>query len=71
MSDDAAQRFQLHLVLPYKLQPREDPRIERWLERGYRITQYQRVTDREALVTLDKRGAGDFSRRGRASGRPG
>ena len=43
---------QLHLVLPYRHQPREDPRIKAYLDRGYRIVQLQRVTDREVIVTL-------------------
>jgi len=47
-----ADRIQLHLVLPYKFEPRADQRIRRYLDRGYRIEQLQRVTDREALVTL-------------------
>ena len=45
-------RVQLHLVLPYKFEPRDEPRVSRYLERGYRIEQYQRVTDREAILTL-------------------
>ncbi|MCP3977777.1 MAG: hypothetical protein GY716_00405 [bacterium] len=46
------ERIQLHLVLPYKRQAADDPRIRRYLDQGYRIEQLQRVTDREALVTL-------------------
>lgn len=46
------ERIQLHLVLPYKLQPREHPRIRRYLGRGYRIAQLQRLSDREVVVTL-------------------
>jgi hypothetical protein len=49
---DSGQRVQLHLVLPYKFQPHEDPRIRRHLEQGYRIVQLQRLTDREVVVTL-------------------
>jgi hypothetical protein len=45
-------RLQLHLVLPYKLEAREHPRVRAHLERGYRIVDLQRVTDREVLVTL-------------------
>jgi hypothetical protein len=47
-----ADPIQLHLVLPYKFEPREDHRVRAYLERGYRIEQLQRLSDREALVTL-------------------
>ena len=49
---ESAERVQFHLVLPYKLQPRDNPRVRGYLDRGYRIVQLQRVTDREVLVTL-------------------
>ncbi|MHC4428258.1 MAG: hypothetical protein ACYS0D_06600 [Planctomycetota bacterium] len=45
-------RIQLHLVLPFKFEPRDEPRVARYLEQGYRIEQVQRVTDREAILTL-------------------
>ena len=45
-------RIQLHLVLPYKFEPRENRRVRDYLARGYRIEQLQRLSDREALVTL-------------------
>jgi hypothetical protein len=45
-------RIQLHLVLPYKFEPRDNHRVKRYLDRGYRIVQFQRITDREAVVTL-------------------
>jgi hypothetical protein len=45
-------RIQLHLVLPYKFDPRDEPRVARYLEQGYRVEQMQRVTDREAILTL-------------------
>jgi hypothetical protein len=51
-STDEAARVQLHLVLPYKFEPREDHRVRGYLDRGYRIVQLQRLSDREALVTL-------------------
>lgn len=53
----AAERVQLHLVLPYKIEARRDPRVRDYLERGYRIETIQRVTDREVLVTLADRRA--------------
>jgi len=46
-------RFQLHLVLPYKHQAMEHPEIRRQLDQGFRIAQIQRVTDREVLVTFE------------------
>ncbi|HXV75479.1 MAG TPA: hypothetical protein VD788_04105 [Candidatus Polarisedimenticolaceae bacterium] len=45
-------RVQLHLVLPYKFDPIHHPRVRGYLEQGYRIEQFQRLTDQEALVTL-------------------
>ena len=45
-------RVQLHLVLPYKFEPRQDRRVRDYIERGYRIVDLQRITDREAFVTL-------------------
>jgi hypothetical protein len=45
-------RLQLHLVLPYKFDPIEDHKVRGYLEQGYRVEQLQRVSDREALVTL-------------------
>jgi len=47
--------IQLHLVLPYKFEPRDHQRVRRYLERGYRIAQFQRISDREAVVTLTRR----------------
>jgi hypothetical protein len=53
MSEAAGhERVQLHLVLPYKFEPRAHRTVRRYLERGYRVVQLQRVSDREALVTL-------------------
>jgi hypothetical protein len=46
------ERIQLQLVLPYKFQPREDPQVRAYLERGFRIDQLQRISDQEVLVTL-------------------
>lgn len=49
---DTRPRVQLHLVLPYKADPIEHHQIKTYLDRGYRIEQFQRITDREAVVTL-------------------
>ena len=42
----------MHLVLPYKADPAAHNQIKAYLYRGYRIEQLQRITDREAIVTL-------------------
>jgi len=49
---DSAETVQLHLVLPYRIEPRDDPRVLAYLDRGYRVHELQRVTDREVLITL-------------------
>ncbi len=48
----AHQTVQLHLSQSYKLEVRTHPEVRRYLDRGFRITQLQRVTDKEVLVTL-------------------
>jgi hypothetical protein len=45
-------RVQLQLPLAYRHEARQHPKIREWLERGYRIVQLQRLSDREVLVTL-------------------
>ena len=44
--------IQLQLTLAFKHEPEEHPRIRAMLDRGYRISQFQRLTDQEVLVTL-------------------
>lgn len=51
-SRNEAERVQLHLVLPYKIEVKDDPRVRAYLERGYRVRDLQRVTDQEVLITL-------------------
>jgi hypothetical protein len=51
-SPDKRKRIQLHLVLPYKFDPADHHEVRAYLDRGYRIEQFQRVTDREVVVTL-------------------
>ena len=48
----APRRLQLHLQLPFKFDPRDDVRVKRLLDEGYRIEDLQRLTDREAIVIL-------------------
>ena len=57
-STDKKDRIQLHLVLPYKFEPTEHPKISALLDEGYLIRQLQRVTDREVIVTLQSGSAG-------------
>lgn len=49
---DAVEKCQLHLVLSYKHDPSRHPRIAALLSEGYRIEQFQRITDHEVVVTL-------------------
>jgi len=47
-----SQELQLHVVLPYNIEVRKHPRVQSYLTQGYRIEEVQRISDREALVTL-------------------
>jgi hypothetical protein len=47
-------RQQLHLVLPYKFEPREHPRVAAMLDQGWRVVEVTRVTDRETLITFEQ-----------------
>ena len=47
-------RQQLHLVLPYKFEPNEHPRVAAMLRSGWRVVEVTRVTDRETLVTFEE-----------------
>ncbi len=49
----APRRVQLHIALPYKIEPGDDPRVRAHLDQGYRIIELQRLTDRDAIVTLE------------------
>jgi hypothetical protein len=57
MADDDAGKIQLQIVLPYKDEARSHGSVRGYLERGYRIVDLQRVTDREVVVTLAAPGA--------------
>jgi len=50
----SATRVQLHLVLPFKHEAQDHPQIRGYLERGFRIVQLQRISDREVVVTLSR-----------------
>ena len=53
-STSAPEQIQLHLMLPYNIEVRADHRVREYLEHGYRIIELQRLTDREALITLSR-----------------
>jgi hypothetical protein len=46
-------RLQLQLPLPYGREPRDDERVKRQLDLGWRIAQLQRLSDQEVLVTFE------------------
>jgi hypothetical protein len=47
------QRLQLQLSLPSGREPKDDERVRAQLELGWRITQLQRLSDQEVLVTFE------------------
>ena len=51
---ESRSRIQLHLALPYKFEPWQHPRVARLLQQGYKVAQLQRLTDRDAIVTLER-----------------
>ena len=48
----AQKRVQLQFPLPSGREPKDDERIRRHLDGGWRITQLQRLSDQEVLVTF-------------------
>ena len=46
-------RLQLQFALPYGREAKDDERIRRQLELGWRIAQLQRLSDQEVLVTFE------------------
>jgi hypothetical protein len=50
--DESRRPIQLHLQLAYKFDPIRHARVRELLEQGYRVAQFQRITDRDAVVTL-------------------
>ena len=49
----AIERLQIQLPLPYGREPRNDERIRRQLDLGWRIAQLQRLSDQEVLMTFE------------------
>jgi hypothetical protein len=45
-------RLQLQLPLPSGREPKDDERVRRQLNLGWRIVQLQRLSDQEVLVTF-------------------
>jgi len=48
-----SRRVQIQVPLPYGREPRQDERIKQHLDSGWRISQLQRLTDQEVLVTFE------------------
>jgi len=49
----AIHRLQIQLPLPYGREPRNDERVKRQLDLGWRIAQLQRLSDQEVLLTFE------------------
>ena len=49
----AIRRVQIQFLLPSGREPRDDERIRRQLDLGWRIAQLQRLSDQEVLVTFE------------------
>ena len=49
---NASRRVQLQLRIPYNFQPTRHRAIRERLDAGWRIEDYQRISDAEVLVTL-------------------
>ena len=50
----AGRRVQLHVSLAYKQEPKVHPKVSRMLAEGWKVAGVQRLTDRDALVTLER-----------------
>lgn len=48
-----ARRLQIQIDLPYHREPKDDERVRRYLDAGWRIGQLQRLTDREVVITFE------------------
>ena len=48
-----ARKMQVQLDLPYHREAKDDERIRRYLDEGWRIGQLQRLTDREVVITFE------------------
>jgi hypothetical protein len=56
---EATRRIQIQLPVPYKREPRDDEQLRGFLDRGFQIVQYQRLSDAEVMVTLVPPAAAD------------
>ncbi len=45
--------IQVQLEMPYNVEPRDHRSVRRYLDGGWRISDLQRLSDREALITFD------------------
>ena len=46
-------KTQLQFELPYNIEPREHRSIRKYLDQGWSISDLQRLSDREALITFE------------------
>jgi hypothetical protein len=49
---DDVRRVQIQIPIPSGRDPRDDERVRARLDAGWRIEQFQRLSDQEALVTF-------------------
>jgi hypothetical protein len=50
---NAMKRLQIQIPLPYGRELRDDERIRRQLDLGWRIAGVQRLSDQEVLITFE------------------
>jgi hypothetical protein len=46
-------KTQLQIEMPYNIEPREHRAVRKYLDQGWTISDLQRLTDREALITFE------------------
>jgi hypothetical protein len=49
----ATRRIQVQFPLPYSREARDDERVRRYLDQGWRIAQLQRLSDQETVITFE------------------
>lgn len=54
MSDRS--KVQVQFALPYSREAKDDERVRDYLRSGWRITQLQRLSDQEVLITFQRDG---------------
>ena len=43
----------MQIEMPYNIEPRDHRSVRRYLDEGWRISDLQRLSDREALITFE------------------